>query len=118
MTLFYFGLVQSAGEHLIGQGIHNEEAMVLCQLLIHPALVVDGAVGQGVPQVVSNNLLYGRIGVETEAQYIVQVRPADSVEDTEFLCTNDGAEVGVTADGQEFAKCLGVLTVQHIVQDM
>ena len=111
MGSFYFGLVKTAGEHLISQRIHNKEPVILCQLLIHPALVVDGAMGQCMAQVVPNDLLYGRVGVETEAQDVVQVRPADGVKNAEFLGADNSAEAGVTSDGQQLTERLGVLAV-------
>ena len=71
MGLFYFGLVKTTREDLIRQSIHNEESMVLCELFVNPALVVDGTVGQSVTQIVPDYLLYGGIRVETEAQNVV-----------------------------------------------
>lgn len=69
-------------------------------------------------QVIPNNFLYGGVGVQAETKNVIQIRPADRIQDTEFLGANYSTEPTVPADRQEFAKSLGILAVQHIVQDM
>jgi len=111
MGSFYFGLIQLAAEHLIGQTIHNKESVVLCQLFVHVALLINGALRQCMAQVVPNDLLYGRVGVQAEAQDIVEIRPADGVENAELLRADDSAESRVAADREQLAQRLGVLAV-------
>lgn len=69
-------------------------------------------------QVVPNNFLYGRVGVQAETKNVIQVRPTDRVKNAEFLRANYSTESTVSADRQKFAKSLGILAVQHIIQDM
>ena len=68
-------------KNLIHERIYDEEVMVLCQHLVSVTFVFDGLPRQHVAKPVTNNLLYGSIGVQSEAQNEVEIGTADGVED-------------------------------------
>ena len=75
--------------------------MIRGEGFVEGALIGYAAFGQGMSEIVLNNFLYGHVGVEAEAEDIVQVCSTNGVEDREFLGADQSATGQVAANGEE-----------------
>ena len=81
-------------------------------------LLIDRPPRQYMAQPVADDLLYSGVTVELETQNEVQIRPSYRVQDSEFLCADDSAECRDSSDREQLRQCLGVLAIQHVIQDV
>lgn len=92
--------------------------MILCQHLVSVTLILDGLPRQHMAKPVPDDLLYSRVTVQAEAQNVVEIGTADRIEDSQLLGADDRRQRRVTSDCQELGQRLGILAVQHIIQDV
>jgi len=68
-------------------------------------------------EVVLDHFFDGHIGVQTEAEDVVQVGTTNSVKDGQLLRADQGTTGQVASDRQQLTECLAILSVQHVVKD-
>ena len=81
-------------------------------------LLIDRLPRQYMTEPVADYPFHSGVTVELEAADEVQIRSSYSIEDSEFLGTDDSTESIVPSDREQLGQCLAVLAIQHVIQDV